>query len=234
MKLRTAGLLTVALLLVGLVSTATAQNDPSRWAQAIDAFDADAPNRPQGAIVLTGSSSFARWRTMEADLQPLTVVPRGFGGCMMSDVLHYVDRLVKPYSPRAVVIYEGDNDTFYGVDPMTIAGQAKQVIAKIHAASPDTRVYLLSVKPSLARVKVWDKAQETTELYKKIAASDDRLFHIDVATPFLKSDGKVMDDVFVDDGLHLNDKGNAIWAKAIKDVLMQHEAEFEMKKASGQ
>ena len=234
MKLRTAALLTVALLFVGLVPSASAQSDPSRWAQASDAFDADAPNRPQGAIVLTGSSSFARWRTMEADLEPLTVVPRGFGGSTMADVLHYVDRLVKPYAPRAVVIYEGDNDTFYGVDPMTIAGQAKQVVAKIHAASPDTRVYLLSVKPSLARVNAWDKAQETTALYKKIAASDDRLFFIDVATPFLNADGTVMDDVFVDDGLHLNDKGNMIWAKAIKNVLMQHEAQFEMPKASGQ
>jgi len=79
----------------------------------------------------------------------------------------------------------------------------------------------------LARVNVWDKAQETTEFYKKIAASDDRLYYIDVATPFLKADGTVMDDVFVDDGLHLNDKGNAIWAQAIKAVLMEVEAKYE-------
>ena len=43
-----------------------------------------------------------------------------------------------------------------------------------------------------------------------------------------------MDDVFVDDGLHLNDKGNHIWAAAIKSVLMEIEAEFELRKASGQ
>ena len=43
-----------------------------------------------------------------------------------------------------------------------------------------------------------------------------------------------MDDVFVDDGLHLNDKGNRIWATAIKSILMEIEAEFEMAKASGQ
>ena len=36
-----------------------------------------------------------------------------------------------------------------------------------------------------------------------------------------------MDDVFVDDGLHLNDKGNAIWAAAIKAVLMPIEAQYE-------
>ena len=237
MKTRYASAFVAILLVFGFVSTAAAQSrtsDPTRWEEAIARFDADAPNRPQGAILLTGSSSFARWRTMESDLAPLTVIPRGFGGSTMADVLHYVDRLVKPYQPRAVALYEGDNDTFYGVGPETIAGQLKQIISKIHAVSPDTRVYVLSVKPSLARVDVWDKAQETTELYKQIVAADDRLHFIDVATPFLKADGTVMDDVFVDDGLHLNDKGNAIWAKAIKDVLMALEGEFEMRKASGQ
>ena len=98
---------------------------------------------------------------MEADLAPLTVVPRGFGGSTMADVLHYVDRLVLPYKPRAVVIYEGDNDTFSGVSPETIVTQLRAIISKIHAALPDTCVYVLAVKPSLARVKVWDRAQET-------------------------------------------------------------------------
>ena len=171
---------------------------------------------------------------MEEDLAPLTVIPRGFGGSTMADVLHYVDRLVLPYRPRAVVIYEGDNDTFSGVSPESIADQLTEIISKIHAALPNTRVYVLSVKPSLARVNVWDKAQETTDFYKRIVAGDDRLHFIDVATPLLKVDGTVMDDVFVDDGLHLNDKGNRIWATAIKSILMEIEAEFEMAKASGQ
>lgn len=234
--MRYAAAFTASLLVVGLVATSAAQrtSDPSRWADAIAAFDADAASRPSGAIVLTGSSSFARWRTMEADLAPLTVVPRGFGGSTMADVLHYVDRLVMPYEPRAVVIYEGDNDTFFGVSPDTIASQLEAIISKIHAALPDTRVYVLSVKPSLARVGVWDQAQRTTALYKQIVAADDRLHFIDVATPFLKPDGTVMDDVFVADGLHLNDKGNRIWAAAIKAVLMKIEAEFEMAEASGQ
>ena len=229
MKLRCLPGLVAALIVVGFVSTASAQrtNDPTRWADTIAAFDADASSRPEGAIVLTGSSSFALWRTMENDLAPLTVIPRGFGGSTMADVLHYVDRLVMPYKPRAVVIYEGDNDSFYGVAPEVVAGQLKKVISKIHAALPDTRVYVLSVKPSLARVSVWAKAQETTDLYKRIIASDERLHFIDVATPFLRTDGSVMDDIFIDDGLHLNDKGNRIWADTIKSKLMKVEAHYE-------
>ena len=230
MKARYASVSAALLLALSLVTPATAQTtatNQDRWEEAMQAFDADAPTRPAGAIVLTGSSSFARWRTMEADLAPLTVVPRGFGGSKMSDVLQHIDRLVLPYKPRAVAIYEGDNDSFGGMEPETVAGELKQIIAKIHAELPDTRIYVLSVKPSLARVSVWDRAQATSALYQKIIDSDERLHYIDVATPFLKSDGKVMDDVFVDDGLHLNDNGNAIWAAAIKAALMPIEAQYE-------
>jgi lysophospholipase L1-like esterase len=230
MKARYASVSAALLLALSLVTPATAQTtaaNPDRWEEAMQAFDADAPTRPVGAIVLTGSSSFARWRTMEADLAPLTVVPRGFGGSKMSDVLQHIDRLVLPYKPRAVAIYEGDNDSFGGMEPETVAGELKQIITKIHAALPDTRIYVLSVKPSLARVSVWDRAQATSALYQDIVDSDSRLHYIDVAAPFLKSDGTVMDDVFVDDGLHLNDKGNAIWAAAIKAVLMPIEAQHE-------
>ena len=41
--------------------------------------------------------------------------------------------------------------------------------------------------------------------------------------------GKVMDDIFADDGLHLNTKGNAIWAKTIKKALIENEVQYERK-----
>ncbi|MEE2636443.1 MAG: GDSL-type esterase/lipase family protein [Acidobacteriota bacterium] len=198
--------------------------DPARYETAIQAFEAQDQGMmpPAGAIVVTGSSSIARWNAdMKADLAPLTVIPRGFGGSAMADVLHFADRIILPYEPRAVVIYEGDNDTGrFRVPPTTIARELEQIISQIHTALPDTRVYVMSVKPSLAREAVWDKAQETNELYQTLAASDERLRYIDVATPFLRADGKVMDDIFIDDGLHLNGKGTAIWATTIKAALM--------------
>ena len=90
----------------------------------------------------------------------------------------------------------------------------------------------MSVKPSLARWEVWNKAQETNALYKEIVSQNELLTYIDVATPFLRADGKVMDDVFVDDGLHLNGKGTRIWASTIKAALMAVEARHESR-ASG-
>jgi hypothetical protein len=90
---------------------------------------------PPNAILITGSLSITRWNhEMEADLAPLTVIPRGFGGSRMADVLHYVDRVITVYEPRAVVIYEGDNDTWAGFSAETIVEQFEEIAARIHDA----------------------------------------------------------------------------------------------------
>jgi lysophospholipase L1-like esterase len=202
--------------------------DPLRYEEAIAAFEAeDAVSRPrQDAIVITGSSSIRRWHpSIREDLAPLTVIPRGFGGSTMQDVLHYIDRLAITYRPRAIVIYEGDNDTgSFFVPPETIVEQFKQIVGKVHAALPTTRIYVLSVKPSVSRRAVWAKALETNEMLKTVVASNDLLSYIDVATPFLDANGDVMTDIFVEDDLHLNEKGTRIWAATIRDALMAGEA----------
>ena len=56
---------------------------------------------------------------------------------------------------------------------------------------------------------------------------NEKVSYIDIATPLLNSNGKVMDDVFVEDCLHLNDKGYRIWAAAIRAALMEGEAKYE-------
>ncbi|MCE2540582.1 MAG: SEL1-like repeat protein [Acidobacteria bacterium] len=163
MKIRHARVLFSLFLVLGFATLALAQTetiDPTRFEEAIEAFEAEdrAMMPPAGAIVVTGSSSIRRWHpTLKQDLAPLTVIPRGFGGSTMQDVEHYLDRIVLPYEPRAVVIYEGDNDTGrFGVPPAEIAGRLEAIVERIHAVLPSTRVYVMSVKPSLARVAVWD------------------------------------------------------------------------------
>lgn len=214
-----------------LAATQTRTIDPTRFEEAVRAFEAEdrAMMPPEGAIVVTGSSSIRRWHpSLKQDLAPLTVIPRGFGGSTMQDVEHFLERLVLAYKPRAVVIYEGDNDTgAYGVPPAEIAGRLEAIVDRIHAALPAARVYVMSVKPSLARAAVWDKAQETNALYQELAAGNGLVSYIDVVTPFLRADGKVLDDVFIEDGLHLNEKGTRIWAATIRAALMAGEARHE-------
>jgi len=206
--------------------------DPERFEDAIRRFEAqDRVNPPpHGAIVLTGSSSIARWNNQaKAALAPLTVIPRGFGGSVMHDVLHYLDRVALVYKPRAILIYEGDNDTGSGnpIPKDMILDHVKQIVARIHDRLPETRIYVLSVKPSVLRWNVWPVAQQVSAGYKEIADNDALVYYVDVATPFLNNDGSVMTDIFVEDNLHLNELGNAIWGATIKAALMPMEARLE-------
>jgi len=228
-------LLAVPTLLAAATAVAQTFPDPERFASDIAAFEAQDRTSPppEGAIVLTGSSSIARWNNQAAAaLAPLTVIPRGFGGSYMHDLLHYLDRVALVYQPRALLIYEGDNDTG-AREPIpndTILADLRTIIARVHEALPATRIYVLSVKPSILREAAWPVAQQVSEGYRQIAAADPLVYYVDVATPFLNPDGKVMTDIFVADNLHLNDLGNAIWGATIKAALMpmeaRHEAEF--------
>ena len=146
----------------------------------------------------------------------------------MEDALYWIDRVAIAYKPRAVVIYEGDNDTGrYDVPPATIAGQFEAIVKKIHAALPKARVYVISVKPSVSRWDRWPQAVETNELLQAIAANNDLVTYIDVATPMLQPNGRVMTDIFVEDDLHLNPKGYEIWAAAVRKVLVPAESRHE-------
>lgn len=224
--------LTFLLVPAGLALSANAQQnlDPARWETSMQAFDAqdEASPPPENAIVLTGSSSIARWNNeAAAALAPLTVIPRGFGGSVMGDVLYHLDRVALRYNPRAILIYEGDNDTGMGIPTATIMDQLQQIVDRIHTALPDTRIYVMTVKPSILRVNVWDKAQEVNAAYRELAEADPLVYYVDAATPFLKADGTVMDDIFVQDNLHLNTMGNLIWGSIIRAALMPREARHE-------
>ncbi len=225
-------LLFLSLIAISLELYAQELPDPERFEAAISRFEAqDRINPPpEGAIILTGSSSIARWNNQaEAALAPLTVIPRGFGGSVMHDVLYYLDRVALTHKPRAILIYEGDNDTGSGnpIPTEAILDHLKQIVSRIHEELPDTRVYVLSVKPSVSRWSVWPMAQQVSTGYKEIADNDPLVYFVDVATPFLNNDGSVMTDIFVADDLHLNDLGNAIWGATIKAALMPMEARFE-------
>jgi lysophospholipase L1-like esterase len=224
----------VLLALAACAQLACAQQfpDPQRFESAIVEFEQqDKLQRPpEGAIVLTGSSSIARWNgEAPAALAPLTVIPRGFGGSVMHDLLHNLDRVALVYKPRAILIYEGDNDT--GGNPAipndAILADLKQIIARVHAQLPQTRIYILAIKPSVLRRARWAVAQEVNAAYRDIAAKDPLVYYVDVATPLLNKDGSVMTDIFIADNLHLNDLGNAIWGATIKAALMPMEARAE-------
>ena len=202
--------------------------DPTMWEGAIRKFEkADRPSPPPGGvIVFTGSSSIRYWKSLKEDMTPLPVVNRGFGGSQIHQVTHHADRIVLPYQPRAVVFYAGEND-MAGLylsrkkSPSEIRDAYQGFCQKVHAALPEVPIYYISTKPPKRRLRLWPAMQEANQLVRLYCASDKRLHYIDIVPAMLDAEGKPRRDVFKWDGIHLNEKGYAIWKSIVRPILAE-------------
>ena len=145
----------------------------------------------------------------------------------MADARHYVAELVLRHEPRAVLLYEGDNDAAVGATPEQILDHFDAFVAAIHAEQPTVRIYTLAVKPSPARWSLWETMATTNALLAARAEEDPRLAFIDVATPMLNDEGAPLADIFVADKLHMNSAGYDLWRDVVRPVLLAAEGRFE-------
>ena len=198
-----------------------AYHNPARWKKDIAAFAAaDATNPPpQGCIVFTGSSYIRFWKTLAQDFPGMRTVNRGFGGCQLADVYAYADRIIIPYAPREVVIYAGGNDIDAGKTPEIVFGDFVALMTKLQTALPRTKLVFISCPPSPKRWKETEQIQRANSLIAEYCGSHDITF-VNTFPLMLGDNGLPRPDIYVEDHLHMNAKGYAIWRKAVAPVLV--------------
>jgi lysophospholipase L1-like esterase len=67
-----------------------------------------------------------------------------------------------------------------------------------------------------------DKAIATNEMIENYLKKQKNAEFIDVWKPMLGPDGKPRQELFVEDNLHMNAKGYAIWQKLIQPTLLKN------------
>lgn len=212
-------------LMLGLTGTAaTAQT--TDFESAISSFERQDIRfpPPRDAIVVTGSSTIRLWSSIRNDLAPLEVIPRGFGSSTADDLLFYMDRIVLPYAPRAVVIYEGDHDLQVGMTPQFIVDRMAEIVARIGSEMPETRIYIISVKPSPKFWSLWPKTLQLNQLAEDLCSITLHCTYIDTTAALLGSNGKFIPAYYRSDRVHFNDAGYAAWLDVVGPVVMQGEA----------
>ena len=109
----------------------------------------------------------------------------------MKDVRHFQDELVLRHAPRAVLLYEGDNDVCRGChargDPGPRSTPSPPLIPR--NALPNTRMYILAIKPSIRAGIIWEIMSADQRDARRPCREDARLTFIDIATPMLGEDG---------------------------------------------
>ena len=222
-----------SILFVSLIATIDNQAQPEQknsalyWESAIKEFEQidSILMPPEDAVLFVGSSSIVYWKTLARDMAPLTVINRGFGGSQMSDLNYYRERIVLKYKPRLIVVYEGDNDIGLGSKVDSVLNEFDDFTAFVMKKLPESIVCFIAVKPSVLRKNHWPNMQRVNAGLAERARKNTRICYIDIATPMLLNDGSVNPDLFVSDGLHLNELGYTVWADVVKPVLMANSPE---------
>ena len=197
------------------------EQGPERWEEAIQKFEKQDSLHPvsPGSNLFVGSSSIAIWQDIANYFPDHQVLNRGFGGSQFSDLLYYVDRVVYPYKPAKIFIYEGDNDLAAGDTPQQIMKEAKKLRKMIKKELGNTPVVFISPKPSMARWDMKDQYEALNKMLKEYTEKTEDTQYADVWTPALDEDGVVFNHIFKGDSLHMNGEGYKIWQKSLEPYL---------------
>ncbi len=176
---------------------------------------------PHGAILFVGSSSFTKWQDVQEYFPNYTIINRGFGGSSLTDLIRYENDVIFKYNPKQIVMYCGEND-IAGDD--TVTGQIvferfKKLFTDIRKKYPNIPFVYISMKPSPSRWHLKEKMITGNDLIKKYLAQNKKTVFVNVWNSMLGADGKPMNDIFIEDKLHMNEKGYAIWKKLIEPYL---------------
>ena len=193
---------------------------PERLAPEIAAFEAQDRAAPpeRCKVVFTGSSSVRFWSTLAQDMAPTDVINRGFGGSEIRDSTWYAGRIVVPYAPRQVVLYAGDNDLSSGRSPVQLRDDFRAFVQRVRRDLPKAKIAYLSNKPSPSRAHLLDLQRQANALIAADAAGLQVDF-IDIFSPMLDAQGQPREELFLQDRLHMNPAGYALWKQALLPYL---------------
>jgi lysophospholipase L1-like esterase len=147
----------------------------------------------------------------------------GFGGDRTENVLWRLQHgEIDGIAPKVAVLMIGTNNTGHRAEnPDTTAAGIKRLLGEIRTRLPTTKVLLLAVFPR--GEKPDDFLRRINERVNTSIAgyADGRSVHfLDISAEFLSPDGTLTKDV-MPDLLHPNEKGYAIWQRAMEPTLQR-------------
>ena len=196
-------------------------SDPLRWEKDVNGRIAATKEKGlENPNLLLGSSTFVMWKGIEQALGIPNAVNHSFGGSTVYDILYYLDKLVLDFAPKSLVVCSGDNDIARGRRPLLVAHDCIMLAKLVWYSYPETKLAFVSIKASAARWDFKKEQEETNRIAREFCEGDDRLRYLDIV-PAMTPDGqKPEDELFLEDGLHLSEKGYENWRQALVPQLV--------------
>ena len=168
-------------------------------------------------VVMLGASlvEHGEW----AELLPgHSVRNRGIAGDRVADVAARLEPIVAS-RPRVVCLMVGLNDVFAGADPADIAVGHEELVRRLLAGAPETRVLLMTLlpvdRPGPDGAAASAAIVEVNAGLGRIAA-DEGCELLDMTAFFSDAEGRLRSDLTAD-GIHLTGAGYLLWSDVLRD-----------------
>ena len=211
------------LLFLLFVHVLAAQNQKRPFWDDIQAFKKqDSVHHPiHHSILFIGSSSFTKWTDVQDYFPGYAIINRGFGGSTLLDQIRYVSNIVFPYSPKQIVIYCGENDLAASpnVTGEMVFKRFVTLFNLIRKKLPNVPLLFISLKPSPSRWNLRNKMTDANTRIKTFLSTKKKTAFVDVYHKMLGADGLPLKEIYLEDSLHMNAKGYAIWQKELQPHL---------------
>ena len=213
----------LCLLLLQLPGIGHSQTGPPFWKEVVVFKNQDSVSPPpMHAILFVGSSSFTKWTDVASYFPGYNIINRGFGGSTLTDLIRYTYEVILPYKPRQVVIYCGEND-LASPDSIPVAeviNRFKTLFGMLRQNLPHVKIDFISIKPSPSRESIQRKVKLVNREIRLFLKQRNASF-IDIYPAMLTPYGKIREDLFLEDRLHMKPEGYRIWSRIIRPYLVK-------------
>lgn len=143
----------------------------------------------------------------------------GVAGETVEGLLSRIDRIIKEHpSTDIIFIMTGLNNV--AMEDFGFFDSYRKIIERLSASYPKARIFINSLLPTLLEFIPDESIQDVNNSLKEIAR-DTCVEFLDIYNLFIDREGRPLKDLFLDDGVHLSDKGYDIWARALEKIINQ-------------
>ncbi|MFT3903067.1 MAG: hypothetical protein QM727_07825 [Niabella sp.] len=201
-----------------------AQNWVQRYQEDIDHYNAENKSLKDRTcdVLFLGSSSINLWNNIYNDLAPLKIIRRSYGGSTIRDNIYNYNTIARGYKPKKIAIYI-ENDLGNGkesVSPGETYDLFRLFVQMLQRDYPQVPIYIISFKPSFAKQDQLPDQLVVNKLLEDFAKRIPFVEYIDITKTMYDDKGKLREDIFRQDKLHMNQKGYDLWIKVLKPILL--------------
>ena len=154
-------------------------------------------------------------------MAPYPVIQRGYGGAHLRDAIFFPDALLGDHQPSMIIGFIANDikGTFDDESPRRVKRLFKYFTKQVRERYPNVPFLWVEITPTKSR---WAQWEDIALLNKKIKAYCDKteqLYFVETAEAFLTTEGYPRTELFVEDQLHLNAQGYALWSGLIKNEI---------------